>query len=152
MCSVEADSLHKQLLRSFSGKAAKSEEELVSATETITKLFEHIAALVEEQSPIVEERFGPGSTVTMLKNLQIQSDIQATKIIDVFCDHFMVFKTLDEVSKRKSGQIVDPRQVAYLLEEIALMSQSTELYDRFLRNKAKVYLQHNITLISAVIF
>ncbi len=60
-------------------------------------MFEHIAGLIEDQSAIVETQFGPGSTLIVLKDLQIQSDIQATKILDVFVDHFAVSRMVRKV-------------------------------------------------------
>lgn len=40
--------------------------------------------------------------------------------------------------KRTDGQVKDARDVAPILEEVVLMSQSAELFDQFLRRKAKV--------------
>ena len=39
--------------------------------------------------------------------------------------------------------ILDPRQLSFLLDEIVLMSQSAELFDKFIRNKAKIAMETN---------
>jgi hypothetical protein len=50
--------------------------------------------MIEDQTPIVNEKFGLGSMVTVIKNLQLQSDIHATKILDLFFEHFHIQKTV----------------------------------------------------------
>lgn len=153
MCSIEAESLHKVLLRSLgrSYSAQPEDEKPVTVTETTTKLFEFIAAMIEDQTPIVNEKFGLGSMVTVIKNLQMQSDIHATKILDLFYEHYHIQRTVDDVSNSKKRameaygnvaiQIIDPRQLSFLLDEIVTISQSAELYDRFIRSKSKAAME-----------
>ena len=84
------------LLRSLgrSYNAQPEDEKPTTVTETLTKLFEFVASIVEDQAAIVEEKFGPGSTVSMIKHLQLQSDVHAGKIIDLFFEHYRLQKTV----------------------------------------------------------
>jgi hypothetical protein len=60
----------------------------------------------------MEEKFGSLGTVAMIKNLQMQSDVHSTKILDLFQQHYHVSKMVDEVNaqkKRSERDQLDPR-------------------------------------------
>lgn len=91
---------------------------------------------------IAEEKFGPGSTVDVVRNLQAQCDVHASKILDLFTEHYQILKIVEEVTRRSRGEgsPQDPREFALVLEEIALMSEAAEIYDHYVRKKAKTAL------------
>lgn len=77
----------------------------------------------------------------LIKHLQAQTDVHSTKILDLFLEHFGVRKIVDDLGiqkKRNEAVSRDPRDIAPLLDQIALMSQAAELFDRFIRNHSKV--------------
>jgi len=141
-----SEAAHRQLQRSLghSHTPQNQDEEQISPVDAITRIFETVAAIIQEKSKVVEEKFGPGSVVVLIKNLQMQTDVHATKILDLFIEHFGVKRIIDELGaqrKRNDSQSRDPRELAPILDQIALMSQSTELFDRFIRNHAKEALE-----------
>ncbi|PRP87064.1 oligomeric Golgi complex subunit 4-like [Planoprotostelium fungivorum] len=138
----ESDAIYKHLARSLGHThVAQSEDEKpISCQEAITSLFEGVADLIESQTELVTERFGPAAMVTITRHLQAQTDIPSTKIVDLFMETFHISRLHDEImsqKKRTDGQVKDARDVAPILEEVVLMSQSAELFDQFLRRKAK---------------
>jgi len=155
VCSAEAETLHKQLLRSLGrGRQIQEEgggggEQRITCNDALTSLFESVATLIENQFSMVEERFGVGSMVVVIKELQSQCDIHSTKILDLFMEHFKVINISNEIAsmRRKTSETTsskDPRELALLLDEIVLISQSGELFDRFIRRKAKEALNSKI--------
>eukprot|EP01116_Phalansterium_solitarium_P001645 TRINITY_DN1145_c1_g1_i1.p1 TRINITY_DN1145_c1_g1~~TRINITY_DN1145_c1_g1_i1.p1 ORF type:complete len:733 (-),score=336.79 TRINITY_DN1145_c1_g1_i1:79-2277(-) len=142
VCSQQAEGIYKHLQRSLghSYQPQQDGEETLTAVDAITKIVEGVAGIIEDRSPLVEQHFGAGSTLVLLKNLQAQSDVHTTKTLDLFVEHFAINKTVEEVNpnkKRNQAVSKDPRELGPILEELALVSQSAELYDRFLRQKAK---------------
>lgn len=137
VCSRNADLIHKQLLKSLghSTQVHQEDEEVLTCTVAITRLFEMVAQLIEDNTSTVEQKFGPGSSVTIIRHLQIQTDIHSTKILDLFMDHFRIIKMVEDFQRRGSSK--DPREIAPLLDEVALMSQAVEVYDTFIRKRGR---------------
>lgn len=100
--------------------------------------------LIEDHSVIAEDKFGAGSTVDVVRNLQAQCDIHASKILDLFVEQYRVMQIVDEVTRRSRGEgpALDPREFASVLEEIALMSEAAEIYDHYTRKKSKTALDN----------
>eukprot|EP01117_Protostelium_nocturnum_P008586 TRINITY_DN3084_c0_g1_i1.p1 TRINITY_DN3084_c0_g1~~TRINITY_DN3084_c0_g1_i1.p1 ORF type:complete len:732 (-),score=257.77 TRINITY_DN3084_c0_g1_i1:1304-3499(-) len=141
----ELDQIYKKLLRSLgqSHVAQDPEEKPINCTEAITQIFEFIADLIEFQSQLVSEKFGADSVVFVIRHLQMQTDITSTKVVDLFMETFQVSKLHEQVSNQKKvkasdkNSTKDARDIAPILEEIALMSRSVEFFDQYLRRKAK---------------
>lgn len=49
-----------------------------------------VADLIESQTELVTERFGPAAMVTITRHLQAQTDIPSTKIVDLFMETFHI--------------------------------------------------------------
>ena len=148
LISSEGEALQKQLLKSFgrSQSAATEKDELITCVDAMTKLFEAVAETIEKYSSIMETNFGEGSTLILLKEMQLEADIHSTKMIDVFIEHFNISKIMSDIGtsaakKKGESQIVDSRLVDSILEEISFLSQRSEIFDRFIRTKAKIAME-----------
>ncbi|KAL6057907.1 Golgi transport complex subunit 4 [Balamuthia mandrillaris] len=179
LISREAEHIMKHLKRpgkdaggsSFSfASTISGEERELNYGEALMHLFEFIAHIVDELQPIVEANFGgdiledSGDTpmLLLIKQLQLQCDVHATKIIDAFIQDSNLLTILNKLPKRGAMPRVssrtslmgsgvsgketaatkkpDPRDLAEILDTIAVLSQRTELYDRFIRSRAKASL------------
>ncbi|KAL8805992.1 MAG: hypothetical protein Q9182_001649 [Xanthomendoza sp. 2 TL-2023] len=63
----------------------------------LTKLFEHIAQIVEHHSGLVELHYGAGSMVRVIERLQIEADIQGGIIIDTWSDERRIDRKLTDI-------------------------------------------------------
>lgn len=64
---------------------------------TLTKLFEHIAQIVEGHQPLVERHYGPGSMTKVIERIQVEADVQGGIILDTWSEERRVARKLTEV-------------------------------------------------------
>ncbi|KAF1945862.1 DUF1237-domain-containing protein [Clathrospora elynae] len=64
---------------------------------TITKLFEHIAQIVDGHEPLVERHYGSGMMQKVIERLQIEADIQGGIVLDTWYDERNINRKLTEV-------------------------------------------------------
>ena len=134
---------------------------------TLTKLFEHIAQIVDGHEPLVERHYGPGMMAKVIERLQIEADVQGGILLDTWYDERAIDRKLTDVksyafsflvqsflpsTKPGSGlarstsplnqvtddEGVDMKDVDGLLGESALMLGRWALYSRFLSSKCAV--------------
>ena len=63
----------------------------------LTKLFEHIAQIVEGHQPLVEQHYGAGRMVKVVERLQMEADVQGGIILDTWSDERGIDRKLTEV-------------------------------------------------------
>ncbi|RDL29981.1 Uncharacterized protein BP5553_10608 [Venustampulla echinocandica] len=63
----------------------------------ITKLFEHIAQIVEHHGTLVERHYGQGRMVKVIERLQVEADVQGGIILDTWGDERSVDRRLTDV-------------------------------------------------------
>jgi hypothetical protein len=63
----------------------------------LTKLFEHIAQIVEGHGGLVERHYGPGRMVKVIERLQIEADVQGGIVLDTWGDERSVDRRLTDV-------------------------------------------------------
>ena len=63
----------------------------------LTKLFEHIAQIVENHGGLVERHYGAGRMVRVIERLQVEADIQGGIIIDTWSDERNIDRTLTDI-------------------------------------------------------
>ena len=63
----------------------------------LTKLFEHVAQIVEHHGGLVEQHYGTGSMVKVIERLQLEADIQGGIIIDTWSDERSIDRKLTEI-------------------------------------------------------
>ncbi|KAI0404854.1 COG4 transport protein-domain-containing protein [Xylaria palmicola] len=63
----------------------------------LTKLFEHIAQIVESHGGLVERHYGEGKMVKVVERLQMEADVQGGIILDSWSDDRNVARRLTDV-------------------------------------------------------
>ncbi|KAH3919922.1 hypothetical protein HBI56_032690 [Parastagonospora nodorum] len=64
---------------------------------TITKLFEHIAQIVDGHEPLVEQHYGPGMMAKVIERLQIEADVQGGIMLDTWHDERNIDRKLTDI-------------------------------------------------------
>ncbi|USW56462.1 Putative oligomeric Golgi complex, subunit 4 protein [Septoria linicola] len=65
--------------------------------QALTKLFEHIAQIVEGHQPLVERHYGPGSMTKVIERIQIEADRQGGLILDSWSEDRRVHRRMTEI-------------------------------------------------------
>ena len=63
----------------------------------LTKLFEHIAQIIEHHGGLVERHYGQGSMVTVIERLQSEADVQGGIVIDTWSDERSIERKLTDI-------------------------------------------------------
>lgn len=63
----------------------------------LTKLFEHIAQIVDGHEPLVERHYGPRSMVKVIERIQVEADAQGGLILDTWAEERRVSRKLTDV-------------------------------------------------------
>ncbi|KAI7543844.1 COG4-domain-containing protein [Hortaea werneckii] len=82
--------------RSNLNTAGAKKEGVFYAT-TLTKLFEHIAQIVDGHEPLVERHYGQGSMVKVIERIQVEADVQGGIILDTWAEERRVSRKLTDV-------------------------------------------------------
>ncbi|KAF1810819.1 COG4-domain-containing protein [Eremomyces bilateralis CBS 781.70] len=64
---------------------------------TLTKLFEHIAQIVDGHEPLVERHYGVGMMVTVIERLQVEADVQGGIILDTWSEERVIDRKLTDI-------------------------------------------------------
>ena len=64
---------------------------------SLTKLFEHIAQIVEHHGGLVERHYGAGRMIKVIERLQLEADVQGGIILDTWSDERSVNRKLTEI-------------------------------------------------------
>ncbi|RKP08562.1 COG4 transport protein-domain-containing protein [Thamnocephalis sphaerospora] len=118
----------------------------------LTELYEMVAMAIDHHHPLVETNYGPGHMLYVIYRLQREVDTQAGIIMGQFSEEHRLSlidqsgRSSTSSSGRHGGEssqttagdsAVDLRQLDTLLKELAVISQKTALYRRFLQRRAK---------------
>lgn len=131
----------------------------------MTKLFEHIAQIIEGHGGLVERHYGPRKMSRVIERLQIEADVQGGIILDTWSDERHVDRKLMDIKSyaftflvqsflpaQRPGQQhshspapganatpedegVDMKEIDGILNEMAIMLGRWSLYCRFLADK-----------------
>jgi conserved oligomeric Golgi complex subunit 4 len=63
----------------------------------LTKLFEHMAQIIDGHQSLIERHYGSGKTVRVIKRLQVEADLQGGIILDTWADERQVDRKLTEI-------------------------------------------------------
>jgi hypothetical protein len=80
-----------------SGTGARGGKEGFFYANALTKLFEHIAQIVEGHGGLVERHYGVGKMVKVVERLQVEADIQGGIVLDTWGDERNVDRRLTDV-------------------------------------------------------
>jgi hypothetical protein len=64
---------------------------------TLTKLFEHIAQIVDGHEPLVEQHYGPGMMAKVIERLQIEADVQGGIMLDTWHEERHIERKLTDI-------------------------------------------------------
>lgn len=134
----------------------------------LTRLFEHIAQIIDGHGGLVERHYGPGKMVRVIERLQVEADLQGGIILDSWADERRVDRQLTDIksypytflvqsfsaSARGSAgtpranspapprlsedEGVDMKAVDALLNEMTTMLSKYTLYTRFIADKCRL--------------
>ncbi|KAK4614212.1 Conserved oligomeric Golgi complex subunit 4 [Fulvia fulva] len=83
--------------RARSNMSSTQRREGLFYANALTKLFEHIAQIVEGHEPLVERHYRPGSMVKVIERIQVEADAQAGLILDTWAEERRVNRKLTDV-------------------------------------------------------
>lgn len=63
----------------------------------LTKLFEHIAQIIEHHGGLVERHYGAGSMVKVIERLQLEADVQGGIVLDMWSDERCIDRELTNI-------------------------------------------------------
>jgi conserved oligomeric Golgi complex subunit 4 len=63
----------------------------------LSKLFEHIAQIVDAHEPVVQRHYGPGQMTRVIERLQIEADVQGGIILDSWFEDRAVDRNLTDI-------------------------------------------------------
>ena len=63
----------------------------------LTKLFEHIAQIIEHHGSLVERHYGQGRMVRVIERLQLEADVQGGIVIDTWSDERNIERKLTDI-------------------------------------------------------
>ena len=81
----------------FNSAAVDQRNEGYFYANTITKLFEHIAQIVDGHEPLVERHYGLGMMAKVIERLQIEADVQGGIVLDTWLDERAVDRKLTDI-------------------------------------------------------
>ncbi|KAF9138445.1 Golgi transport complex subunit 4 [Linnemannia schmuckeri] len=140
--------------------------------DTLIRLFESVAVIIDQHQPVIEKFYGPGKMLRVIQRLQEESDIRSKKILEAFEEEREIARKVAEIKafrepKRTTLQssgtirsltpqpgssnmqqssaipdVIDPRELDINLNEMVLISQRAHLYNRFLESRAKSEVEH----------
>ncbi|KIW62857.1 hypothetical protein PV04_09749 [Phialophora macrospora] len=131
----------------------------------VTKLFEHIAQIIEGHGGLVERHYGTGKMARVIERLQVEADLQGGIILDTWADERRIDRQLTDIKayaftflvqsfmpaqrgstgtpragspapgRPSEEESVDMKQVDALLNEMTSMLGKWSLYTRFITEK-----------------
>ncbi|KAJ3107942.1 Golgi transport complex subunit 4 [Physocladia obscura] len=141
-------SVVKRLAQDFMRGAGDADQIPTFYADILTRLFEAVASLIDKQELIVERNYGPGRLLRVIVALQTEMDIQTGIMLDSFEDRRSIARKISDInalnlanSQNKppplAASALDPREVDALINEIAIISARTRLFNRFLDVRTK---------------
>ena len=133
----------------------------------LTKLFEHIAQIIEGHGGLVERHYGAGKMTRVIERLQVEADLQGGIILDSWSDERRIDRQLTDIKsypytflvqsfaapvrgaagtpranspapqRLSEDEGVDMKQVDALLNEMTSMLSKYSLYTRFISEKCR---------------
>ncbi|KAK5093491.1 Golgi transport complex subunit 4 [Exophiala xenobiotica] len=131
----------------------------------LTKLFEHIAQIVDGHGGLVERHYGPGKMNRVVERLQNEADMQGGIILDTWSDERRIDRQMTDIKsyaftflvhsflqgqrgasgtprsdspapgRNSEDEGVDMKEVDSLLGEMTMMLSKWSLYTRFITQK-----------------
>lgn len=134
----------------------------------MTKLFEHIASIIEGHGGLVERHYGAGKMARVIERLQVEADLQGGIILDTWSEERRIDRQMTDIraypftflvqsfaapardrggtprsnspapARISEDEGVDMKQVDSILNEMTSMLNKWSLYTRFVSEKCKL--------------
>jgi len=138
------DDFEGMISRIQAAKVGSSDEDAGTDTAYVAlldRLFRVIANMFQRYESFVRNNFGGAAAVLQLaQSMQGESEGHATRIITQFMEARnmkAVNAKLEQEARQARAQPSDPRDYDGLLDEMAIVLGRCEMYDRFIKSKAK---------------
>ncbi|KAJ3448813.1 conserved oligomeric golgi complex subunit [Anaeramoeba flamelloides] len=122
----------RQNTKGFNKTTEHDENETLIFLNNLIDLFDDSASVILRLESFFAEHFVPGSSIILLRNVQQQVDIQAQKLIKLFQSSREIDNIIQQLSILNSAKEITP-----LLDELAMIIKQGEMFDKFLRKKAR---------------
>ncbi|RMZ87055.1 hypothetical protein DV736_g5718, partial [Chaetothyriales sp. CBS 134916] len=149
------------------GTAASQTKDGFFYAHALTRLFEHIAQIIDGHGGLVERHYGPGKMARVIERLQAEADLQAGIILDSWADERRIDRQLTDIksypytflvqsfsapprqpagaprsgspapARSSEDEGVDVKAVDAMLNEITTMLSKWSLYVRFVTEKCR---------------
>ena len=83
--------------RTLNSSAMRGQGQGMAYANALTKLFEHIAQIVDGHEPLVERHYGVGSMTKVVERIQLEADVQGGIILDTWAEERRVNRKLTDV-------------------------------------------------------
>ena len=81
----------------MSNPAQKQQQSGMFYAQALTKLFEHIAQIVDGHEPLVERHYGTGSMTKVIERIQVEADLQGGLILETWGEERRIDRKLTDV-------------------------------------------------------
>ena len=157
------------LCKSFSQTVGHMEQSPArhSHAVVLTALFETVANVFEAHRAVIDSNYGVGKSLFILDRLNFECLRRATETLDLYLDSRDFQKSVADVQSalqrpkfsRSSAGVssdvepeLEPRVLDGILNELAMLSQRSQLYNRFLQAQLNVRCQQSLkTFVSLVV-
>eukprot|EP00041_Stephanoeca_diplocostata_P025085 m.649717 g.649717 ORF g.649717 m.649717 type:complete len:780 (-) comp22666_c0_seq1:2993-5332(-) len=116
----------------------------MSFVQLMGKLVEGIASTIGTKSKLITEHYGNGQALAIVKDLQQQCDVQASKIFGQFIADNNVESLVEKIRRisradddKSLSKEISPRELDPLVNDIVSFVQRTEIYCRFVYGHVK---------------
>lgn len=154
VCSKLTSKAQKELRQSL--EIAKAEKRTnVAYADSFTVLLENILRVVEVNQPIIENYYGYGHLLKMVKILQIECDDEARKLVQEFNKQRFIHRKVNQIKdymksqtnpsssgtlghlRKASGSMdkLNAKDIDVVVVEVTILHSRAELYVRFIRRK-----------------
>ncbi|KAK4136723.1 COG4-domain-containing protein [Trichocladium antarcticum] len=97
VCQGVAGQARQMLKEGAAAGGAQGRKDGMFFANALTKLFDHIARIVEAHGGLVERHYGTGKMVKVIERLQMEADVQGGIILDSWSDERTVDRRLTDV-------------------------------------------------------
>ncbi|KAJ2456313.1 Golgi transport complex subunit 4 [Coemansia sp. RSA 2336] len=110
----------------------------------VTRLFEAIAAVIDNHFPLVERHYGTGRMLRIIQRLQMEGARRACMALDFFEEERQVKRRLAEIqqssmpdaSASRPEDKSDFKEITSILAEIVLIMRQIAAFNRFMESRA----------------